>query len=155
MPFKVSIGTFGDDDSAAIKVDGRAVGWLGHVESEHCASASSRACISFVSRYTIMLMDDAANAQLRKHTVDSRAEAKLEVEHAFERAWEKLLSEPGKLCCGCSKRLTDAEIEACVPDHDEYCAVCREPDPAIAAAATLSPTALTEAAQNALALKDE
>jgi len=153
--FKVTIGMFGDDDSADIKVDGRVVGWLERVKSERFASATSRARVSFVSHYTIMLTDDAADAQLRKHDVGTRAEATVEVSRAFERAWEKLLSEPGKLCCGCSKRLTNAEIEACVPDHDEYCAACHEPDPAVAAAATLSPTALTEAAQNARALKDE
>ena len=153
--FKVTIGKFDDDDSADIKVDGRVVGWLERMKSERFASATSRARVSFVSHYTIMLTDDAADTQLKKHDVDSRAEAKLEVERAFESAWEKLASEPGKLCCGCSKGLTNAEIEACVPDHDEYCAACCEPDPAIAAAATLSPTALTEAAQNALALKDD
>ena len=152
--FKVTIGKFGDDDSADIKVDGRVVGWLERVKSERFASATSRARVAFVSHYTIVLTDDAADAQLRKRDVDSRADAKLEVTRAFEHAWEKLLSEPGKLCCGCSKQLTDAEIEACVPDHDEYCAACRG-DAAVAAAATLSPTALTEAAQNTLALKDD
>ena len=152
--FKVTISTFGDDDSADIKVDGRVVGWLERMKSERFASATSRARVSFVSHYSIMLTDDAADTQLKKHDVNSRTEAKLEVEHAFERAWVKLASEPGKLCCGCSKRLTNTEVDACEPDHDEYCAACRG-DAAVAAAATLSQTALTEAAQNALALKDE
>lgn len=132
MTFKVTIGKFGEDDSADIKVDGRVVGWLERVKDERFTSASSRARVSFVSHYTIMLTDDAADAQLRKHDIDARADAKLEVARAFERAWEKLAAEPGRLCCGCSKRLTVAEIEACVPDHDEYCAACRKPDPAIA-----------------------
>lgn len=90
MPFKVSIGTFGDDDSADIKVDGRVVGWLERVKSERFASATSRARVSLVSHYSIMLTDDAAYDQLKKHDVDSRAEAKLEVARAFERAWEQL-----------------------------------------------------------------
>jgi uncharacterized CHY-type Zn-finger protein len=127
MTFKVTIGKFGEDDSADIKVDERVVGWLERVKDERFASASSRVRVSFVSHYTIMLTDDAADTQLRKHDVVSCAEAKDQVEHAFERAWEKLVSEPGKLCCGCSKRLTDDEIEACVPNHDEYCIACREP----------------------------
>lgn len=143
MTFQVKIGKFGGDDSADITVDGRVVGWLERVRGERFASASSRARVSFVSHYSIMLTDDAAADQLQKHDVDSRGEAKLEVARAFERAWEKLAAAPGKLCCGCSERLTDAEIEACEPDHDEYCATCRAPDPAVA------PAALTEAAQDA------
>ena len=90
MTFKVQIGTFGDDDSADIKVDGRVVGWLERVKSERFASATSRTRVAFVSHYTIMLMDDAADAQLKKPDVDSRAEAKLEVERAFEHAWAKV-----------------------------------------------------------------
>ena len=92
MTFKVSIGTFGDDDSADIKVDGRVVGWLERVKSERFASATSRARVSFVSHYSIMLTDDAADDQLAKHDVDSRAEAKLEVERAFEQAWAQLMT---------------------------------------------------------------
>ena len=37
---------------------------------------------------------------------------------------EALLNGPGPLCCGCSAVLTDAEVDACEPDHDEYCAAC-------------------------------
>lgn len=90
MTFKVTIGTFGDDDSADITVDGRVVGWLERVRDERFASASSRARVSYVSHYSIMLTDDFADEQLRKHDFASREEAKLEVEHAFEHAWEKL-----------------------------------------------------------------
>ena len=86
VTFKVSIGKFGDEDSADITVDGRSVGWLERGRGERFASASSRARVSFVSHYSIMLTDDAADAQLRKHDVDSRAEAKLEIANAFERA---------------------------------------------------------------------
>ena len=88
--FKVTIGAFGADDSADIKVDGRVVGWLERVHGERFASATSRTRVSFVSHYSIMLTDDAADGQLKKHDVASRAEAKLEVERAFEQAWEKL-----------------------------------------------------------------
>ncbi len=84
MTFKVSIGKFGDDDSANITVDGRTVGWLERVSGERFASASSRTRVTFVSHYSIMLTDDAAAARLTKHDVDSRAEAKLEVARAFE-----------------------------------------------------------------------
>ena len=96
MSFKVQIGKFGDDDSAAIKVDDRVVGWLERVKSERFASASSRARVSFVSHYSIMLTDDAAYAQLRKHDVDTRAEAKLEVERAFESAWTQIATKTTK-----------------------------------------------------------
>ena len=92
MTFKVQIGKFGDDDSADIKVDGRVVGWLERVKSERFASATSRARVSFVSHYSIMLTDDAADAQLKKHDVDSRAEAKLEIARAFEQAWTQLIT---------------------------------------------------------------
>jgi hypothetical protein len=37
---------------------------------------------------------------------------------------EALLNGQGPLCCGCSAVLTDAEVDACEPDHDEYCAAC-------------------------------
>jgi hypothetical protein len=90
VTFKVAIGTFGEDDSADIKVDGRVVGWLERVKSERFASATSRARIAFVSHYSIMLTDDAANDQLKKHDVDTRAEAKLEITRAFESAWVEL-----------------------------------------------------------------
>ena len=86
MTFKVSIGTFGDDDSADITVDGKSVGWLERVHGERFKSASSRARVSFVSHYSIMLTDDTASDQLRKHDVDTRAEAKLEITRAYERA---------------------------------------------------------------------
>jgi hypothetical protein len=88
--FDVKIGTFGEDDSADIAVDGRVVGWLERARSERFASASSRARVSFVSHYSIMLTDDFADEQLRKHEFASRAEAKLEVERAFEQAWEQI-----------------------------------------------------------------
>jgi hypothetical protein len=39
---------------------------------------------------------------------------------------EALLNGQGPLCCGCSAVLTDAEVDACEPDHDEYCAKCRD-----------------------------
>lgn len=95
MSFQVKIGKFDDDDSADITVDGRVVGWLERVHGERFASASSRARVSFVSHYSIMLTDDAADEQLRKHDVDSRAEAKQEIAAAFERAWLKV-TEPKK-----------------------------------------------------------
>jgi hypothetical protein len=88
--FKVTIGTFGDDDTAEIKVDGKAVGWLERVHGERFKSASSYARVQYVSHYTIVLTDDAAFEQLRKHDVPSRKDAKLEVEAAFERAWTQL-----------------------------------------------------------------
>ena len=90
MKFKVTISKFGDDGTANIKVDGRDVGWLERVKDERFASASSRARVSFVSHYSIMLTDEAAAARLDKHDVDSRAEAKLEVERAFESWLENL-----------------------------------------------------------------
>lgn len=92
MTFKVTIGKFGDDDTADIKVDGRSVGWLERVKSERFASATSRARIAFVSHYSIMLTDDFADEQLKKHDVDSRKEARLEVERAFELAWTQLVT---------------------------------------------------------------
>lgn len=90
MTFKVTISKFSDDDSADITVDGRNVGWLERVKSERFASVTSRARVSFVSHYSIMLTDDAADAQLKKHDVDSRKEAKLEISRAFEQAWAQL-----------------------------------------------------------------
>ena len=63
------------------------VGWLERVRDERFASASSRARVSFVSHYTIMLTDDAADDQIGKHDVASRAEAKIEVAGAFDRWW--------------------------------------------------------------------
>lgn len=90
MAFKVKIGTFGDDDTAEIRVDGREVGWLERVRGERFASASSRARVSFVSHYTIVLTDDAADDQLTKHDVASRGEAKIEVERAFDAWWAKI-----------------------------------------------------------------
>ncbi len=92
MTFKVTIGKFGGDDTAEIKVDGRAVGWLERVRGERFKSATSYARVSFVSHYTIVLTDDAAYEQLREHDVKSRLAAKLEVERAFQRAWDKLAS---------------------------------------------------------------
>lgn len=94
MSFKVKIGTFGDDDTAPITVDGRDVGWLERVKSERFATASSRARVAFVSHYSIMLTDDAAFDQLKKHDVASRKEAKLEVERAFDAAWAALAAKP-------------------------------------------------------------
>ncbi|HSX23232.1 MAG TPA: hypothetical protein VLE97_10715 [Gaiellaceae bacterium] len=90
MSFKVTIGTFGDDDTAPIKVDGRDVGWLERVRGERFKSATSYARVQYVSHYSIVLTDDAADNQLRKHDVDSRKEAKLEVQAAFERAWTQI-----------------------------------------------------------------
>jgi hypothetical protein len=87
MSFEVKIGRFGNDDAANITVDGRLVGWLERVYGERFKSVTSYARVSYVSHYTIVLTDDAAAEQLRKEDVDSRKEAKLEVEHAFERAW--------------------------------------------------------------------
>jgi hypothetical protein len=83
---KVAIGKFADDDTAPITVDGRDVGWLERVKGERFKSATSYARVQFVSHYSIMLTDDAAFEQLKKHDVDSRGEAKLEVKAAFERA---------------------------------------------------------------------
>ena len=94
MTFKVQIGTFGEDDSADIKVDGRVVGWLERVKSERFASVTSRARVQYVSHYSIMLTDDAADEQLKKSDVDSRAEANLEVARAFEQAWTQLITKP-------------------------------------------------------------
>ena len=87
MTFQVKINKFGDDDAADIAVDGRVVGWLERVHGERFASASSRARVTFVSHYTIVLTDDATNGKLRKHDVATRAEAKLEVARAHEAAW--------------------------------------------------------------------
>ncbi len=87
--FKVTIGTFSDDDTAEIKVDGRAVGWLERVHGERFKSVTSYARVQYVSHYSIVLMDDFADEQLRKHDVDSRKDAKLEVEYAFNRALQK------------------------------------------------------------------
>lgn len=45
----------------------------------------------------------------------------------FAQAWALDAGGPGPagpLCCGCSNRLTDAEVDACEPGHDEYCAAC-------------------------------
>ena len=83
---KVKIGKLGDDDSADISIDGRVVGWLERVRGERFKSATSYARVSFVSHYSIVLTDDAADAQLKKHDVDTRAEAKLEVAIAYERS---------------------------------------------------------------------
>lgn len=90
MTFKVTIGKFGDDDTAPILVDGHEAGWLERVRGERFKSATSYARVSFVSHYSIMLKDDAADEQLRKHDVDSRTEAKLEIARAYERAWAQL-----------------------------------------------------------------
>lgn len=86
MSFQVKIGKFHDDDSADITVDGRNVGWLERVHGERFKSVGSYARVTFVSHYSIVLTDDAAAEQLHKEDVDSRGEAKLEVERAFERA---------------------------------------------------------------------
>jgi len=122
--FKVKIGTFGDDDSADITVDGRVVGWLERVTSERFASATSRARVSFVSHYSIMLTDDFADGQLKKHDFASRAEAKLEVANAFERAWEQL-SKP-KPSAGRYQPLGDpnASCTGTYPDVDGTYADC-------------------------------
>lgn len=90
MTFKVTIGKFGDDDTAEIKVDGREVGWLERVHGERFKSASSRARVSFVSHYSIVLTDDFADNQLKNHDVGTRAEAMVEVSRAFEAAWVQL-----------------------------------------------------------------
>jgi hypothetical protein len=88
MKFKVTILPFGDDDTADIWVDGRKVGWLERVYTERFKSATSYARVRYVSHYSIMLTDDGADDHLRKHDVDSRKEAKSEIERAFERWWE-------------------------------------------------------------------
>lgn len=90
MTFEVKIGTFGDDNTAQITIGGREVGWLERVYGERFASASSRARVPFVEHYSVMLTDEAPDAQLGKHTVASRAEAKREVAWAFERALENV-----------------------------------------------------------------
>jgi hypothetical protein len=86
MKLYVTIGKFGEDDTADIKVDDHVVGWLERVRGERFASASSRARVSYVSHYSIVLTDDAADDQLKKHDVASRAEARLEVERAVAAA---------------------------------------------------------------------
>ena len=96
MAFKVQIGKFSSDDSADITVDGKNVGWLERVKSERFASASSRARVSFVSHYSIMLTDDGADDHLKKHDVDSRAEAKTEIERAFEAWWASKAAQGAK-----------------------------------------------------------
>ncbi len=60
------------------------------MHGERFKSATSYARVQYVSHYSIMLTDDAAFEQLKKHDVASRAEAKLEVAGAFERAWGQL-----------------------------------------------------------------
>ena len=92
MKFKVTIGKFGDDDTAEIAVDGRVVGWLERVHGERFKSVTSYARVPYVAHYSIVLTDDFAFEQLRKHDVDSRAEAKLEVEQTFDRAWQQLVA---------------------------------------------------------------
>lgn len=88
MPtFKITLGTFGDDDSADIMMDGHVIGWLERVKGERFASASSRTRASFITHYSITLMADLADALLTKHDVPSRAEAKLEVARTLEKAW--------------------------------------------------------------------
>ncbi len=67
--FKVRIGTFGGDDAADITVDGRVVGWLERVHGERFASTMSPARVSFLARYSLMLTDDAADAQLHRRCV--------------------------------------------------------------------------------------
>jgi hypothetical protein len=88
VKFKATILKFGDDDTAEIWVDGRNVGWLERVYGERFKSATSYARVQYVSHYSIMLTDDGADDQLRTHDVDSRGQAKLEIERAFERWWE-------------------------------------------------------------------
>lgn len=86
--FKVTIGTF-DDDAADILVDGKIVGWLDRVYGERFRGASSYARSRHVDHYSIVLTDDPANEQLAKHgreDVKSRAEARAEIQRAFERA---------------------------------------------------------------------
>lgn len=116
MTFQVKIGKFSDDDSADITVDGRAVGWLERVKSERFASATSRARVSFVSHYSIMLTDDFADEQLRKHDFDSVKEAKLEVANAFERALKTLAAKSDHAVTAVAAltadTITDAEIHA-------------------------------------------
>jgi len=96
VKFQVKIGKFSDDDAADITVDGRVVGWLERVRGERFKSASSRERVSYISHYSITLTDDAADDQLAKPDVDSRAEAKLEVERAFERTWSELTAKGEK-----------------------------------------------------------
>lgn len=96
MKFQVKIGKFSDDDAADITVDGQVVGWVERVRGERFKSVSSRERVSYISHYSITLTHDAAYDQLAKYDVDSRAEAKLEVEQAFDRAWNKLAATKGE-----------------------------------------------------------
>jgi hypothetical protein len=96
VKFQGKIGKFSDDDAADITVDGRVVGWLERVRGERFKSVSSRERVSYIACYSITLTDDAVDAALTKYDVDSRAEAKLEVERAFERAWSELTTKGEK-----------------------------------------------------------
>jgi hypothetical protein len=87
----VKIAKF-DDDAADISIDGRVVGWLERVKGERFRSASSRARVSFVSHYTIMLTDDTLDAALNDvlgttaHDVPSRSAAIIAVRDAATKA---------------------------------------------------------------------
>lgn len=48
-----------------------------------------------------------------------------EIKTADAEAWlAKARANP--VCCGCSAELTDAEVTACEPGFDEYCAACNK-----------------------------
>lgn len=72
----IKIGRF-EDDAANITIDGKVAGWLERVKGERFKSASSRARVSYVEGYSIMLTDDALDAQLRASESDvaSKGEA--------------------------------------------------------------------------------
>lgn len=88
MKFRVKITPFQDDDAADIYVDGRKVGWLERVYGERFKSATSYARVQYVSHYSITLTDDGASEHLRNHDVDTRGDARLEVERAFTGWWD-------------------------------------------------------------------
>ena len=81
---KIKFGTF-EDDSATIYVDGVDIGYLERVKGERFVSASSRARLSYVSHYTIVLNNDGLDAQLRNNgDVPGKDEAKQEIARALD-----------------------------------------------------------------------
>jgi hypothetical protein len=77
----VTIGKLDKDGAADIQVDGVTVGWVESVKGERFASASSRARVSYVSHYEIVMTDDRYDAALTEHMrsdvhhADSKADA--------------------------------------------------------------------------------
>lgn len=83
---KIKFGSF-NDDTAEILLDGVDIGYLERVKGERFASASSRARVTYVSHYTIVLSNDVLDAQLRNNgDVDSKDDAKLEIARAIDAA---------------------------------------------------------------------